>query len=299
MAIQETRTLPAQFITDIGKDYATQLKGLTSIPLDTGKFAPQVAPQDPAQAQAYQLGQAGVGAYEPYLTQAGAYAGPTGYQQFTSPYQQDIIDTTMADFDVQAQKGIAGIGQLAAKSGNLGGGREGVMRSEYQSSSDRNRAQLLAQLRQQMFGQAQGLAGQAFNQQTALAGQVPALQSGDISQLGQLGGIQQAQAQAQLGATQEANRMQAMEPYDRLGIYGQGVTGLISGYPGQYQSMSQPNPTALQTALGTASVLGGIYGNIAGNDQTAGGRNVQEQAQQTAGIPNWNVMGSRQGPLRY
>ena len=86
-----------------------------------------------------------------------------------------------------------------------------------------------------------------------------------------MGGIQQAQAQAQLGATQEANRMTAMEPYDRLGIYGQGVTGLISGYPGQYQSMSQPNPTALQTALGTGAVLSGIYGNIRGE----GGSNFQ------------------------
>ena len=281
MAVTTQRTLPAQFIEDLGKDYGTQLAGLTSVPLDTGRFAPQVAPQDPAQAQAYQLGQAGVGAYEPYITQAGAYSGPTAYQQFTSPYQQDILDTTMADFDVQAQKGIAGIGQLAAKSGNLGGGREGVMRSEYQSSSDRQRAGLLAQLRQQMFGQAQGAAGQAFNQQTALAGQVPALQSGDISQLGQLGAIQQAQEQAQLGATQEANRMQAMEPYDRLGIYGQGVTGLISGYPGQYQSMSQPNPTALQTALGTASVLGGIYGNV-NNPQAAAGRNIGNTAMQGA-----------------
>ena len=145
MAIQETRTLPAQFITDIGKDYATQLKGLTSIPLDTSKFAPQVAPQDPMQAQAYTLGQAGVGAYEPYLTQAGAYATPTGYQDFMSPYQQDIIDTTMADFDKQAAQGILGIGQRAAQTGNLGGGREGVMRSEYQSQSDLNRARLLAQ----------------------------------------------------------------------------------------------------------------------------------------------------------
>jgi len=262
MAIQETRTLPAQFITDIGKDYATQLKGLTSIPLDTGKFAPQVAPQDPAQAQAYQLGQAGVGAYEPYLTQAGAYAGPTGYQQFTSPYQQDILDTTMADFDVQAQKGIAGIGQLAAKSGNLGGGREGVMRSEYQSSSDRQRANLLAQLRQQMFGQAQTLAGQGFQQQMQMGQQLPAWQAGDISQLGQLGGIQQAQAQAELGATQEANRMTAMEPYERLGQYGTGVTQLIQGMPGQYGTSVMPNPTPLQTALGTGAVLGGIYGNI-------------------------------------
>jgi len=292
MAVTTQRNLPSQFIEDLGKDYGTQLAGLTSIPLDTGRFAPQVAAQDPAQAQAYQLGQAGVGAYEPYITQAGAYSGPTAYQQFTSPYQQDIIDTTMADFDVQAQKGIAGIGQLAAQSGNLGGGREGVMRSEYQSSSDRNRANLLAQLRQQMFGQAQGLAGQAFNQQTALAGQVPALQSGDISQLGQLGGIQQAQAQAELGATQEANRLTAMEPYERLGQYGTGVTQLIQGMPGQYGTSVMPNPTPLQTALGTGAVLGGIYGNI-GN---RGGTNLANQTTRAGlnmvGTPysHWNDM---------
>ena len=271
MAVTTQRTLPAQFIEDLGKDYGTQLAGLTSVPLDTAKFAPQVAAQDPLQAQAYQLGQQGVGGFEPYITQAGAYSGPTGYQQFMSPYQQDIIDTTMADFDTQAAKQLSGIGQLAAMSGNLGGGREGVMRSEYMTQSDKNRAGILANLRQQMFGQAQGLAGQAFNQQMQMGQAVPALQAGDISQLGQLGGIQQAQAQAELGAQQEANRMQAMEPYDRLGIYGQGVTGLISGYPGQYQSMSQPNPTALQTALGTGAVLSGIYGNIRG----AGGSNFQ------------------------
>ena len=313
MATTTQRTLPAQFIEDLGKDYGTQLAGLTSIPLDTGRFAPQVAAQDPLQTQAYDLGKAGVGAYEPYitgagaagfapgaarmgetaattlggvpsyLTQAGAYSGPSAYQDFMSPYQQDIIDKTLTEYDVQAGKGLAGIGQLAAKSGNLGGGREGVMRSEYQSASDRNRALLQAQMLQQGFGQAQQGAQAAYQQQMGLgqaqmglgqqqlgigqyqqglAGLIPQLQGGDISQLGQLGAIQQAQEQAQLGATQEANRMQAMEPYDRMGIYGQGVTGLISGYPGQYQSMSQPNPTALQTALGTGSTLAGIYRNI-------------------------------------
>ena len=279
MAVTTQQNVPAQFIQDLGKDYGTQLAGLTSIPLDTGRFAPKVAGQDPLQTQAYQLGQAGVGAYEPYitgagaagmapgaaqmgataattmggvpsyLTQAGAYSGPTGYQQFTSPYQQDVIDATMADYDAQSQKGLAGIGQQAALSGQfLGGGREGVQRAEYQALSDRNRASMLAQLRQQGFGQAQGAAGQAYGQQMGLgqaqqglaqgqlgiggyqqglAGLVPQLQSGDISQLGQLGGIQQAQAQAELGATQEANRMTAMEPYERLGQYGTGVTQLI------------------------------------------------------------------------
>jgi len=270
MATTTQRTLPAQFIEDLGKDYGTQLKGLTSIPLDTDKFAPQVAAQDPLQTQAYQLGQQGVGAYQPYITQAGAYSGPTGYQQFTSPYQQDVIQSTMDDYDAQAQKGLAGIGQQAALSGQfLGGGREGVQRAEYQALSDRNRSSMLAQLRQQMFGQAQQGAQTAYGQQMQMGQAVPALQGQDISTLGQLGGIQQAQEQAQLGATQEGNRMTAMEPYDRLGIYGQGVTGLISGYPGQYQSMSQPNPTALQTALGTGAVLSGIYGNIRGTGNPA------------------------------
>ena len=269
MAVQQQRTLPAQFIEDAGKDYATQLKGLTSVPLDTDKFAPTVAAQDPLQAQAYSLGQAGVGAYQPYLTQAGAYAGPTGYESFMSPYQQDIIDTTMADFDKQAAQGILGIGQAAAQTGNLGGGREGVLRSEYQSQSDLNRAMLLAQLRQQGFGQAQQLAGRAFGQQMQMGQALPALQSQDISQLGQLGAIQQAQGQAEADAQREANRMLAMEPYDRMGVYGSGITGLISGYPGQYQTSVVPNPTPLQTALGTGAVLGGIYGNLRGNTQNA------------------------------
>ena len=266
MAVQQQRTLPAQFIEDAGKDYATQLKGLTSVPLDTGKFAPTVAAQDPLQAQAYSLGQAGVGAYQPYLTQAGAYSGPAGYESFMSPYQQDIIDTTMADFDKQAAQGILGIGQAAAQSGNLGGGREGVLRSEYQSQSDLNRAKLLAQLRQAGFGQAQQAAQTAFGQQMQMGQQLPTWQGQDIATLGTLGATQQAQAQAEADAQREANRLRAMEPYERMGVYGSGITGLISGYPGQYQTSVMPNPTPLQTALGTAAVMGGIYGNLRGTN---------------------------------
>ena len=265
MAIEQVQNLPQQYVTDLGVDYGKQLAGLTAIPLDTDRLAPQVAAQDPLQTQAYNLASSGVGAYQPYLTQAGAYSGPTGYQSFMSPYQTDVIDATLTEFDKQTQAGLTGIGQQAAMSGNLGGGREGVMRSEYQSNQDANRALLQAKMLQQGFNQANLNAQAAFNQQRGLAGDIGTLQTADINQLGRLGGLQQAQTQAGLDAVREANRLEAFEPYERLGTYGSGVASLFSGNaPFGQQSTITPNPTPLQTALGTASVLSGIFGGRGG-----------------------------------
>jgi len=200
MAVEQIQNLPQQYVTDLGVDYGKQLAGLTSIPLDTAKLAPQVAAQDALQTQAYNLAGSGVGAYQPYLTQQAAYSGPQGYQSFMSPYQQDVIDATLSEFDKQTQAGLTGIGQKAAMSGNLGGGREGVMRSEYMSNQDANRALLLAKLNQQGFNQANLNAQTAFNQQGTLAGNVQDFGTADINQLGRLGGLQQAQTQAVLDA---------------------------------------------------------------------------------------------------
>ena len=144
---------------------------------------------------------------------------------------------------------------------DLGGGREGVQLAEQGAQSNLDRAALLATLRQQGFNTAQNLADRAFGQQRALAGDIQAAQTADINQLGTLGGLQQAQQQAILDAQREANRLQAFEPYERLGTYGSGVASLFSGNaPFGNQSTVTPNPTPLQTALGTASVLSGIFG---------------------------------------
>ena len=271
MAVQQTQALPPQYVEDLQKDFGTQLTAMTATPLNTGLFAPKVAGQDQAQADAYTMattqGQ-GIGAFSPYITQAGAYSGPTGYQSFMSPYQQDVIDATLQEYDTQAAQGLQGIADMATRSGNLGGGREGVMRSQYQNKSDLNRALLQSGLLQQGFTQANQLANQAFTQQQGLAGLVPALQQGDISTLGQVGATQQAQAQALLDAQREANRLEAYEPYERLGYQGQGIASIASGAPGQYQSSVVPNPTPLQTALGVGSTLSGIYGNIMGPYRT-------------------------------
>ena len=286
MAITESRVLPPKFVEDLATDYGKQLTALTAAPLDTSKFAPTVAAQDPLQTQAASLAASGVGAYAPYLegtgayagtptdmrgaqdyiTAAGAYSGPDAYKDFMSPYQEAVIDKTLADYDKQAAARLQGIADLATRTGNLGGGREGVMRSEYQTQSDLNRALLQAKLQQEGFGQAQALAAQAFGQQQqlgqmqqGLAGLVPSLQAQDISQLGQVGAQQQAYQQAVKDADREAARLQAYEPYERLGYLGSGVTGIMGGYPGQYQSTVMPNPTPLQSALGIGSTLAGIY----------------------------------------
>ncbi len=200
---------------------------------------------------------------------AGLTGAPTSaqIQQYMSPYQPQVIDTTLSEFDRQRALQEKSIAAQAIASGAFGGGREGVQRAEYQAASDRNRAALQAQLLQQGFGQAQNLAAQAFNQQQALAGgqlslaqQTPALLGQQISALTGLGAQQEARAQQGLTAQQQLLSRQALQPLEAAQQFGSGVTGLIAGYPGR--DVIQPpaaTPSPLATGLGTASTLAGIY----------------------------------------
>ncbi len=261
MTVQQTQVLPSPFLGDISKQYAKDLGSVTSAPLDTSQFAPTVAGQTDLQKQATTLaGGAGLGAFEPYLQTAGGYTGPDAYQQFMSPYQQQVIDASMTSFDKQAAMQRRGISDRALQAGAFGGSRHGIAESEYDAASDMNRNLMRQQMLQQGFGQAQAGAQQAFQQQQGLAGLVPSLYQQDIAQLGRVGATDQAQAQAGLDATRETARLKAYEPYERLGYLGTGVTGLLGGYPGQYQSTVMPNPTPLQSALAIGTTGAGIIG---------------------------------------
>jgi len=223
------------YLEDTGKHLAKQMTATYSAPIDTSKFAQQIAPQDPLQTQAIGLATAGVGSYTPYLTGAqaamgqagtavgglGALTGPTAYQPFQSPYQQQVIDETLRQYDLSRGAGQQEIKDAAVMSGNFGGGREGAQLGQYGADTLANRAGLRAGLLQQGLGQAQQQAQQAFG-------------------------------------NQQAHQTAAYEPYGRLGQYAQGITGLAGGMAApQYaqQGAADPWGGALSTALG----VGGLF----------------------------------------
>jgi hypothetical protein len=230
-------------------------------------LAPQVAGLDALQTQAQQMASTaatagGLGSFQPYLTAAQQLTGPmsaTQQQQYMSPYQSQVMEASLAEFDRNAAINRQQISDEAVQSGAFGGGREGVMQSEYQLGSDRNRALLQAGMLQEGFNQAQAQRGQDLQTQLGLMSAVPGLQTDRISTLGQLGAMNQAQTQAGLDATREANRMSAFMPQEQMDRFAGQVTGLMGGYPAQYQTTNIPNPTPLQTAVGLGTAGAGIF----------------------------------------
>ena len=277
-----------------------------------GALAPQVAGQDALQQRAQsiaeaQAGTTGLAGFQPFLQTAQAQAGlaqglgtaalgqlggigtgaqsfQQGVQDFMSPYQSQVIDATLAEFDRNTQIQQQQIRDQQAALGALGSGRAGVQLAEFGTGAARERALLQAGLLQQGFNQAaaqrqqdiqnrfglaqatqglgqfrSGLAGQ----QAQLGAGLQGLQGTDISRLGQLGALNQAQRQAELDATREATRMAAFQPQEELNRFADITTGIMGGMRGSGTTTQNiPNPTPLQTALGVGTTLAGIYGAI-------------------------------------
>ena len=253
-------------------------------------LAPTVAPQDRLQVRAQELAEEGIGSFQPFLDRAAAASkaagtalggigtGAQAFQQevgdFMSPYQAQVIDATLAEFDRNQRIQEENLRSQQAKLGVLGAGRAGVQLAELGTGAARERALLQAGLLQQGFGQAaaqrqQDIAnrfGLAAAQQglggfeATLGGQQQAMTGRDVAQLGTLGALNQAQEQARLDAEREAARQAAFLPQQNLDRFAAQITGLMGGYPGQTTQTAVPNPTPLQTALGIGTTLAGIYG---------------------------------------
>lgn len=284
------------YLEDTAKDFAKQSVATYSAPIETSTFTggldasgkraagpgitganPFVAAMDPLQTQAQSLAQQGIGSYSPFLQAAQAnitnqagLTGPSAYSSFMSPYQQQVIDTSLADFDSSRIGNRQAIQDQAVASGNFGGGREGAMLGQYDADTTAGRAALLASLQQSGFTQANQLAQQAFGNQGTLAQNQMGLSNfqrtglgQDIGALGNLGALNQQQAQANLTANQQAAKTAAYEPYGRLNQYGQGLTGLAGGVASAYAepaAVQNPLSQALSTALGVGGIYSRLYG---------------------------------------
>ena len=275
---------PAPYLEAAGQTIMDLTTKLTGQPVDTSKFAPQIAGQNALTQQAQQqaatqggLGTltfdpttgavtgagagTGIAGYQPFLDQAAAYSGPQAYQQFMSPYQQDVIDTTLSQYDIQAQKGMQPLAANQVNAGAFGQGRGQVQQAEYQSQSDMNRALLQAQLQQQGYGQAQSAAAQAQQQQAGLASLQPSLAQSGIQQLGAAGTSNLAYQQAIQDAQSQAAQTAAYEPYNRMQFLSATTGGLLSGQPQAYMSQAstnQPSASPLSSALSGAATIYGL-----------------------------------------
>jgi hypothetical protein len=243
MAIEQTQILPAPVLEGALTAFTKKLEPLMGQQINTAAYDPQVAAQTALQTGA---SQAALG--------LGSLVGPQAYQQFMSPYQQEVMDTTLSEFDRQQSIQQTGLRDQAIAAGAYGGGREGVQRAQFMNQGALNRAQLQAQLLNQGFQQAQQAAGIDLAARQGL---------GTYQQ--QMGQADQAFAQAGLDANLLAQREALYEPFTRLGLVGQQLAAINPGAFGSttvgYQSSAAP-ASPMSSFLGGAAGAGGVLGKL-------------------------------------
>ena len=241
---------------------------------------------------------AGAGAAQGAANIAGGAAGMTGaqaYQPFMSPYQSQVIDATLSEFDKQRLGGQQNIRDAAVNSGNFGGGREGAMMGQYNADSLADRSALQSQMLQQGFGQANQLAQQNFQNQ----GNLFQMQQGLGGMQGNLFNQQNQMANAQQGLAgaygNQINQQFGLSDFNRTGM-GQDINALGSlgalnqGYnQAQLTADQQQAQTGAYEPYGRLSQYGNALTGLAGG--VAGGQ-YQDQQQSS---PFQTALGTAMG----
>jgi len=243
MPIEQTQVLPAPVLEAALTAYTQKLPPLMGKAIKTSAYDPQVAGRTQLQTDA--------------MTAAGglgSLVGPQAYEQFMSPYQKEVMDATLSEFDRQQTIGQQGLRDQAIQAGAYGGGREGVMQAQYMNQGAMNRANLQAQLLNQGFTQANQLAQQDMMTRQGLG-----------TYMDQMGQAQQGYEQAKLDAGTLAAREAEYEPYTRLGLIGQQLAQIQPGaFPTTtvgYQGGAAP-ASPMASFLGGAAGAGGVLGKL-------------------------------------
>lgn len=300
--------LPAPFLEPFAERITTLLGAqlpAEGTPMDVSGLTPKVAAVSPFIQQAQQqiasqaglgalqfgptgevtsIGQGtGVAAYEPYLQRAETLTAPSQYQQFMSPYQQEVIDATQALLQEQRQAGRAALAPGQIEVGAFGQGRGQIAEAEYERQRDLYEAGLLADLRQKGLSQAQTLQQQALANQLGLGEAQQTFQSGITSALGAAGTGAQAYSQSVLDALRAGNVLAETFPTQKLQQVASVFTPLLTGAP----SYSQPTaPIMTSPGLTAAQAFGSVFGPVlqSGQKQQLAGGFFPQGQQQPMGL---------------
>ena len=293
---------PPAYLEPIGEGISDLLAGILPLgegdTLDLSGVMPQVAGVNPliqaaqqqaatqaglgpltynAQGQITGVGQGtGIAAYQPFLEQAQQLLDPNAYQQYMSPYQQEVLDATTRLLEEQRAQGRSQLSADAIQAGAFGGDREGIARAEYERGRDISDAGLLAQLRQSGLQSAQNLQQQGIANLLNIPQIQQGLQGNVTAQLGAAGTGAQTYSQAALDALQQGNLFAMNYPMQQL----QQATNIFSGISGAIPSApSAPNFTS--PALAAAQAFGTVYGGMYPRQQTNLIPGQQQQSQGT------------------
>jgi len=290
MAQEYTSGYPAPFLAPFGELLADYTASELNRPVDIAGIMPRVAAQDPftQAAQGRMAQQAGLGsiqydpegriigfgqgtgiaAYEPFLQQAAAQvqAGPSGYQQYMSPYQQDVINEAVKrqeEYGAQQQQNLAA---SAVGQGAFGGGRYDVARGQLQRGTTEAIGKTVADLQSQNYAQAIGRQQQGIANLLAIPGAQQGFEQNVQQGLGAYGAGSQAYNQNILNALQQGEQTAMNFPFQRIqqatNIFG----GLSSGTPST-PGMPLTTSPYLAGAQGIASLgkIGNPLSNVIGS----------------------------------
>jgi len=283
-----TQRLP-KFQEDFLADIFAQAEALKDVSLP---YAPeQMAGLSPEQQQALTLASQGVGAYAPFLQQAGDAIGqgittaqgatttPTSYQQYMDPYLEDVVQQQYADIAEQGAIQQNQLGASAVGSGAFGGSRQAVAQGQIAGDVLEQQARTGSQLRSAGFSQANQLANQAAQQQLQQAQMMGALGQGaaglgaqaqqlgvqDINTMLGIGGLtQQFGSEDFMGQSQiDIDRRNALAkqqlPFQQVGF----MSDIFRGVPALQQTTTQaytPPPSMGSQLLGLGIAGLGAYG---------------------------------------
>lgn len=263
--------------------------------VEGGVPKPDVVPLTEAQQQAIDLGVTGIGAYSPMLEEgkqtyesgiaalgtgfdpitgeAKAY-DPMSYRDYMDPYEDQVVQQTLADIQRSGDLQKQGLRDQAIKSGAFGGSRALLAEMEQQRNIDMQKARTAGQLRSQGYGQAQNQAMGAFENQMARgqsgagifqnlgtaqigAGQMAqSLQNQDIKTLMGVGGLEQQQQQAEYDVQRQGAIEEAYEPFTRFGSMANIFATATKGTPASSMTLgAKPEQNVLGNIVGTTMGL--------------------------------------------